>query len=130
MLQAQVFLASEKARNQKQDQKQAQQEEFMDVEEGNSNGITIKEGKIKEYGYLRIHWMKAMHITFICQEKDIVILIESGGINSFIDVQVVKEINASIEKTTLLAVMKCNNIPNLYSLCKGKCLVGCFFFFN
>lgn len=47
MLQAQVFLASEKARNQKQDQKQAQQEEFMDVEEGNSNGITIKEGKLR-----------------------------------------------------------------------------------
>jgi hypothetical protein len=128
VLQAQVFLASEKARNQKQDQKQAQQEEFMDVEEGNSNGITIKEGKIKEYGYLRIHWMKAMHITFICQEKDIVILIESGGINSFIDVQVIKEINASIEKTTMLAVMKCNNFPNSYSLCKGKSLVGYTFF--
>jgi hypothetical protein len=72
--------------------------------------------------------MKAMHITFICQEKDIVILIESGGINSFIDVQVIKEINASIEKTTMLAVRKCDNIPNSYSLCKGKSLVGCFFF--
>jgi hypothetical protein len=100
----------------------------MDVEEGNSNGITIKEGKIKEYDYLRIHGMKAMHITFICQEKDIVILIESGGINSFIDVQVIKEINASIEKTTMLAVMKCNNFPNSYSLCKGTSLVGYTFF--
>lgn len=126
MLQAQVFLAlvsigkgEESEAEDQQDQKQAQQEEFMDVEEGNSNGIIIKEGKIKEYGYLRIHWMKAMHITFICQEKDIVILIESGGINSFIDVQVITEINASIEKTTMLAVMKCDNIPNSYSLCKG-----------
>jgi hypothetical protein len=72
--------------------------------------------------------MKAMHITFICQEKDIVILIESGGINSFIDVQVIKEINASTEKTTMLAIMKCNNFPNSYSLCKGTSLVGYIFF--
>ena len=57
MFQAQVFLAlvnigksKESEAEDQQDQKQAQQEEFMDVEEGNSNGITIKEGKIKEYG--------------------------------------------------------------------------------
>lgn len=54
MLQAQVFLAlvsigkgEESEAEDQQDQKQAQQEEFVDVEEGNSNGITIKEGKLR-----------------------------------------------------------------------------------
>jgi hypothetical protein len=81
-------------------------DEFLEVEEGDSNKMITGEDQIDEYG-LSLNALaenyahNTIKIKENCQNKNLIIIIDSVSAHSFIDEYLLKEIRTTMEKRPL-----------------------------
>jgi len=97
-------------------------EEFWDAKIRNNNESITKNHKIEEFDlslntFVDSYAYNTIRITRSCQRKELIILIDSESIYSFIDEQVIKEVKASI-----LAMFVFRKVISRKSLSKLSCL--------
>jgi len=90
-----------------------EEEEFMDATTGNNSTEMAPDSKIEEYG-LSLNALadnyahNTIQIRGSYQDRDLIILIDSGSTHSFMDANVAGELQLSVENSSVLVVTVAN----------------------